>query len=221
MSSRTTGLSEDLRVYMLARGVREAAALARLREETKDIPEAGMQIAPEQGALMALLVELLGARTYLEVGVFTGYSSLAVALALPDDGQVTALDISEEWTAIARRHWAAAGVAGKIDLRLGDAVAGLKALLEEGRAGSYDFVFIDGEKSDYDAYYEHCYQLTRPGGLIAIDNAFHAGRVVDADRANEATAIIDTLNAKILADPRVSISLVPIGDGLMLCRRRP
>lgn len=220
MSSRTTGLSEDLRAYMLARGVREPAALARLREETNDIPEADMQIAPEQGALMALLVELLGARNYLEVGVFTGYSSLAVALALPDDGQVTALDINEEWTAIARRHWAAAGVAGKIDLRLGDAVAGLKALLEEGRAESYDFVFIDGEKSDYDAYYEHCYQLTRPGGLIAIDNAFHSGRVVDVERATPSTAIVDALNAKILADPRVSISLVPIGDGLMLCRRR-
>ena len=185
------------------------------------MPMAIMQIGPEQGAFMALLVELLGVRRYLEVGVFTGYSALAVALALPDEGWITALDINEDWTEVARRHWAAAGVADKIDLRLGDAVESLKVLLDEGHTASYDFVFIDAEKSDYDAYYELCYQLVRPGGLIAIDNAFHGGRVVEPERATEATAVVDALNAKIVADPRVSMALVPIGDGLMLCRRRP
>jgi caffeoyl-CoA O-methyltransferase len=220
MSSRTESLSEAMHAYVLNRGVREAAALTKLREETRDIPMGGMQIAPEQGALMALLTELMGVRHYLEVGVFTGYSTLAVALAMPDDGQITALDLNEEWTAVARKHWRAAGVDHMIDLRLGDGVEGLKALLNEGYAASYDFAFIDAEKSDYDAYYEHCVQLVRPGGLIAIDNAFHGGRVVDPERATEGTAVIDALNAKIFADPRVTIVLLPIGDGLMLCRRR-
>lgn len=221
MDSRATSLSEAVHAYVLRRGVREPEALARLREETRVMPMAIMQIGPEQGAFMALLVELLGVRRYLEVGVFTGYSALAVALALPDEGRITALDINEDWTEVARRHWAAAGVADKIDLRLGDAVETLKVLLDEGHTASYDFVFIDAEKSDYDAYYELCYQLVRPGGLIAIDNAFHGGRVVEPERATEATAVVDALNAKIVADPRVSMALVPIGDGLMLCRRRP
>jgi predicted O-methyltransferase YrrM len=217
MASRPTKLTDDLHDYLLACGFRDHPALAALRAETAKQRWAIMQIAPEQGAFMQLLVELTGAKRCLEVGTFTGYSALAVALALPPDGRVTALDVSEEWTAIARRHWAQAGVAEKIELLLGDAGDALDRLIAEGR--SYDFAFIDADKEPYDRYYEACLKLVRPGGLIALDNMFQGGRVV-APASEEARAI-DALNRKIQADRRVSMVLLPLADGLMLCRRRP
>jgi caffeoyl-CoA O-methyltransferase len=179
-----------------------------------------MQISPEQGQLMALLVELIGARRTLEVGVFTGYSSTVVALALPADGRIVACDVSEEWTGIARRYWKEAGVEQKIELRLQPAVQTLDALLAQGQAGSFDFAFIDADKTSYDAYYERCLTLLRPGGLLAVDNTLWSGAVADNRDQNESTRAIRQLNAKIAADSRVSASLVPIGDGLYLARKR-
>ena len=217
MSSRPTALTEALHDYLLTRGFRDHPALAALRAETAKQRWAIMQIAPEQGAFMQLLVELTGAARCLEVGTFTGYSALAVALALPADGRVTALDVSEEWTAIARRHWAEAGVAEKIELLLGDAGESLDRLIAEGR--SYDFAFIDADKEPYERYYEACLKLVRPGGLIALDNMFQGGGVTAPGSAAERT--IAALNAKIQADPRVSMVLLPLADGLMLCRKRP
>jgi predicted O-methyltransferase YrrM len=216
MASRPTKLTDELHDYLLAHGFRDHAALAELRAETAKQRWAIMQIAPEQGAVMQLLVELTGAKRYLEVGTFTGYSALAVALALPPDGRVTALDVSEEWSAIARRHWAKAGVAEKIELLLGDAGASLERLAAEGR--SYDFAFIDADKEPYERYYEACLRLVRPGGLIALDNMFQGGRVAAPDSAD--ARAIDALNRKIQADARVSMVLLPLADGLMLCRRR-
>lgn len=220
MSSRSIAMNEALHAYLRERGVREAPVLRRLREETAGMPMAMMQISPEQGAFMALLVELMGVERCLEVGVFTGYSALWVALALPETGRLTALDISEQWTRIARRYWAEAGVAEKIDLRLGDAVEGLDRLLAEGHWGTFDFAFIDAEKTDYEAYYERTMELVRPGGLIAIDNALQSGRVAHTGERSPAVEVVDRLNARIHADERVSMVLLPIGDGLMLCRKR-
>lgn len=220
MSRRTLAITDALYDYILANSLREPAVLRRLREETAALPNAGMQISPEQGQFMALLVELLGARRTLEVGVFTGYSSLVVALALPPDGRVVACDVSEEYTAIARRYWAEAGVAEKIDLRLGPAVATLDQLLAAGDAGTFDFAFIDADKERYDRYYEQTLQLLRPGGLIAIDNVLQAGRVADPATNNDAVNAIRALNAKIHRDERVTASLLPLGDGLTLARKR-
>jgi predicted O-methyltransferase YrrM len=181
-----------------------------------------MQIAPDQGQFMALLVKLAAAAKVLEVGVFTGYSSLSVALALPGQGRVTAFDISPEWTAVARRYWARAGVADKIDLRLGAAIDGLDALLKQGDAeGTYDFAFIDADKENYDGYYERALRLLKPGGLLLIDNVLWGGRVADASADDADTAAIRALNLKIHADPRVDISLLPIADGLTLALKRP
>ena len=219
MTRDTTAIGEALRDYMLSVSVREPEILARLRAETAPLEGAGMQIGPEQGALMALLVELIGARRTLEVGVYTGYSTLVVALALPPGGRVTACDKSEEWTAIARRYWAEAGVAEKIELRLGAALETLDGLLAEGRKG-YDFAFIDADKENYDAYYERVLELVRPGGLIAIDNTLWSGRVIDPQCNDQDTQAIRALNAKLHEDDRVGLSLVPIGDGLTLARRR-
>ena len=214
----TTAISEALRDYMLSVSVREPEVLGRLRAETAPLEGAGMQIGPEQGAFMALLVELMGARRTLEIGVYTGYSTLVVALALPAEGRVTACDRSEEWTAIARRYWAEAGVAEKIDLRLGPALETLDELLAQRRA--YDFAFIDADKENYDAYYERALELVRPGGLIAIDNTLWGGRVIDPQVSDADTQAIRALNAKLHKDERVGLSLVPIGDGLTLARRR-
>ncbi len=219
MSARTIELTDKVYDYLLANSLREPPLLARLREETADMPAASMQIGPDQGQFMALLVELIGARRTLEVGTFTGYSALVVALALPADGRVVACDISEEFTAVARRYWAEAGVADKIDLRLGPAVETLDALIAEGLSGAFDFMFIDADKQGYDAYYERGLTLLRPGGLIAIDNVLWHGAVADPDRQDEETRAIRALNRKVQADERVSISLVPIGDGLMLARK--
>lgn len=218
MSRRTIEMTEALHQYLLDAAC-EPPVLARLRAETAKLPSAGMQISPEQGRLMALLVELVGARRCLEVGVFTGYSSTVVALALPPDGKLVACDRSEEWTAIARRYWEEAGVASKIELRLGDAVQTLDELAS-GEKGSFDFAFIDADKTGYDVYYERCLELLRPGGLLAVDNTLWGGKVADQSVNDESTRAVRALNAKVRSDARVSSSLVPIGDGLLLVRKK-
>jgi predicted O-methyltransferase YrrM len=192
----------------------------RLRAETAALPRGRMQIGPDQGALLALLVRLIGARRTLEVGTFTGYSALAVASALPEDGRLIACDVSEEWTAIARRYWQEAGVAGRIDLRLGPAAETL-ALLRDGGGGSFDFAFIDADKPSYDTYYEACLRLVRPGGLIAIDNTLWSGAVADPAKNDPDTAAIRALNLKVRDDRRVEACLLTVGDGVMLARKRP
>ena len=214
------GLSEALYEYILSVSLREADVLRRLREETARMPMAIMQIAPEQGQFMALIVEMIGAKRTLEVGVFTGYSSLAVALALPADGHITACDVSEEWTAIARRYWSEAGVAHKIDLRLAPGIDTLDALLADGQAGSYDFAFIDALKTEYADYYERVLQLLRQGGLIAVDNVLWNGAVADPADDREDTVAIRAFNEKLHGDDRVSLSLLPLADGLTLARKR-
>ncbi len=219
MSARPTYLTDRIYDYLLATSLREPAVLRRLREETAAMPQASMQIAPEQGQFMALLVALIGARRTLEVGTFTGYSAAVVALALPAEGRVIACDVSEPFTAIARRYWAEAGVADKIDLRLAPALETLDGLLAEGAAGNFDFIFIDADKENYDAYYERGLELLRPGGLIAVDNVLWSGSVADDARQDAETRAIRALNAKLLRDRRVAISLVPMGDGLMLVHK--
>lgn len=207
--------------YLRANGVREAPVLARLRAETARLPNARMQIAPEQeGALLQMLVRLIGARRCVEVGTFTGYSALAVALALPDDGRITACDISEEWTQVARRYWVEAGVAGKIDLRLAPASETLDALIVGGAAGTIDFAFIDADKTGYDAYYERLLTLLRPGGLIVFDNVLWGGSVADPADHSADTVALRALNAKLATDQRIDLCMVPVGDGFSLCRKR-
>ena len=220
MARRSINLTDQLHEYLVASSVREPAVLARLRAETKPMEMAGMQISPEQGQFMRLLVELIGAKRVVEVGTFTGYSSLAMALSLPADGRIVACDVSKEWTDVARRYWAEAGVAGKIDLRLGPARDTLDAMIAAGEKGRYDFAFIDADKKNYDAYYERCLTLVRADGLIAIDNVLWNGKVIDAGANDEDTAAIRALNAKIAKDERVTVSLLPIGDGLTLARKR-
>ncbi len=215
MTNRTLTLSDDLVAYVRRVGVREHPVLAELREDTARLPMARMQIAPEQGAFMALLVRLIGARRILETGTFTGYSSTAMALALPDDGRITCLDVSEEWTARARRAWADAGVADRVDLRLGPAVESLAALEDD----SYDLAFIDADKTSYDAYYEGCLRVVRPGGLILIDNVLQGGRVAEPS-GDENVAAIQALNDRIATDERVDMTLLPVADGLTMARVR-
>ncbi len=216
MSHESINLSGLLQAYVRSFGTREDADLAALREETAKHPWAGMQISPEQGQLMALLVCLLGARKTLEVGVFTGYSAMVVAKALGPKGKVVALDVSEEFTAIARRHWAKAGVADRIDLRLQPATESLKALVAASESNTFDYAFIDADKANYDAYYEYALQLVRRGGLIAIDNVLWQGKVIDSTDQTVDTVAIRAINHKIHDDSRVEVSMVPIGDGLTL-----
>ena len=220
MANRTIALSDGLYDYLLEVSLREPDVLRRLREETAKIPVAAMQIAPEQGQFMALLVELMEARTAIEVGTFTGYSSLSVALALPPGGRLVTCDVNAEWTAVARRYWAEAGVADRIDLRLGPALETLDALIADGEEGTFDFAFIDADKKSYEAYYERILTLLRPGGLVGVDNVLWSGRVIDTARQDSETRAIRAFNEKIHADPRVSLSLVPIGDGLTLARKK-
>jgi caffeoyl-CoA O-methyltransferase len=220
MSSKTFTLSDDLHAYLLSVSVHEADVLKRLRDATAALPNARMQISVEQGQFLRLLIELIGAKRTLEVGTFTGYSALCVALALPPEGRVIACDVSEEFTNVGRPYWNEAGVANKIDLRIAPATDTLVALLNDGAADTFDFAFIDADKSNYDAYYEHALQLVRPGGLIAIDNTLWSGRVADPAATDEDTVALRRLNEKLHDDARVTLSLVPIGDGLTLARRR-
>ena len=219
MSRNSIGLDQRLNDYVAKNHPPEHPVMAKLRAATAPMPLAIMQVAPEQAAFLAFLVRLIGARNALEVGTFTGYSALAVALALPKGGKLVACDISEEWTSVGRPYWKEAGVAGKIDLRLGPAIETLKALLREGRAGTFDFAFIDARKSEYDAYFESALKLVRKGGLIVLDNMLQSGSVVDAKARDADTRAIKALNAKIAGDPRVDAVLLPLGDGVTVARR--
>lgn len=220
MSNRTLTLTDSLYDYLLATSLRESDLLRQLREETAKDPLARMQISPEQGQFMSLLVRLMGARRALEIGVFTGYSSLCIAQALPPDGQLIACDVSEEWTAVARRYWEQAGVADRVDLRLAPALETLDALLGDGEAGRFDFAFIDAHKPEYVDYYERLLRLLRPGGVVAVDNVLWSGRVVDPAQDDEDTRAIRAFNEHVAADERVHLSLVPIGDGLTLALKK-
>jgi caffeoyl-CoA O-methyltransferase len=221
MANRTITLTDPLYEYLLDVSLREPQVMSDLRAETATLEAYGMQMSPDEAQLMGFLVKLLGVRRALEIGVFTGYSALSVALALPDDGCLIACDVSEEWTQIARRHWQAAGVAHKIDLRLAPAVETLAAMAADpAQHNSFDFAFIDADKENYDHYYERCLQLVRPGGLIALDNVLWGGGVLDPARQDESTLAIRALNQKLHTDDRVDLSLVPIGDGLTLARKR-
>lgn len=220
MANKTLGISEELAAYVREVGTREPEALARLREETASLPQHGMQVSAEQGAFLALLVELIGARRCLEVGTFTGYSSTAVALALPENGQIVCCDVSEEWTSIARTYWSEAGVADKVDLRLGPASDTLDELLASGAEGTFDFAFIDADKTSYLAYYERLLKLLRPGGLIVVDNTLWSGRVADPEERDADTRALRAFNDALHRDPRVDLALLPVGDGLTLARIR-
>jgi caffeoyl-CoA O-methyltransferase len=220
MSRQTLTLDDRLYRYLLEVSLREPELLRRLREETAAHPRAEMQIAPEQGQFMALLVRLTGTRRILEVGVFTGYSSLAMALAMPRDGRLVACDVSEEFTAVARRYWREAEVEHLIDLRLAPAVATLDQLLAAGEAGSFDLAFIDADKESYDDYYERSLALLRPNGLVVIDNVLQEGKVADQTVQNPQVNAIRRLNARLHEDQRIDLSLLPIADGITLARKR-
>jgi len=213
-------MTDGLYDYLLDTSLREPAVLKRLRDETAAHPQARMQISPEQGQFMQLLVKLLGARRCVEVGVFTGYSSLAVALALPVDGHILGCDVSEEFTAVARRYWKEAGVAGKIELKLAPALETLDARIKAGEADSYDFGFIDADKANYQQYYDRMLKLLRPGGVVAVDNVLWSGRVLDKADRSEDTQAIRAFNRSLHQDERVDLSMLPIGDGLTLARKR-
>lgn len=220
MSSRSFLLPKKLGDYYARVAVRESGVFSELRRETAKLPAAVMQIAPEQGQLMAMLVKLMGAKRCIEVGVFTGYSSLSVASALPADGEVLACDVSEAWTAIARRYWKKAGVDGKIRLVLAPARKTLEAELAAGKAGTFDFAFIDADKTSYVHYYEGCLALLRSGGLIAVDNTLWSGRVANGKVRDADTKALRAFNRRVRDDDRVDLCLVPIADGLTLLRKR-
>jgi len=214
MSLTTNMLPDSIYRYLCSVSLREPALLAELRELTRNLPRATMQVSPDEGQFLGLLTKMTGARKCLEVGVFTGYSSICIALAMPPEGRLIACDISDEWTSIARQFWEKAGVAGKIDLRLGPAVDTLEALLADGQAGSFDFAFIDADKPNYLNYYERALQLVRSGGLILIDNTLWYGKPADPDVNDPDTEAIREINRRVHADQRVMMSLLAIGDGL-------
>lgn len=220
MASRSAFLPQAIQGYIDATTLREAPIMRELREETAKHPHAGMQTGADQVQFLQLLVRLIGARRCIEVGVFTGYSALGVALALPDDGRIVACDVSEAYTAVARRYWERAGVADKIDLYLAPATQTLDELLRAGEAGRHDFAYIDADKTGYDAYYERSLELLRPNGIVAIDNVLWSGDVVDSATRDPDTAALRALNEKIGRDERVDATLLPIGDGLMVVRKR-
>lgn len=217
MSNDFLALSEHLYKWLEANSLREPDVLRRLREETQATnPMAIMAISPVQGQFLMLLLKLIRAERTIEVGVFTGYSSLCTALTLPENGQIVACDVSDEWTAVARRYWAEAGVADKLSLRLAPATETLDALLADGQAGTFDFAFIDADKANYDAYYERALKLVRPGGLLVFDNMLWYGKVADESVQDEDTVALRALSAKLHHDARVFVSLIPVGDGITL-----
>lgn len=220
MSKKSAFLSDALYEYLLENSVRESEILEELREETSALEYSEMQIAPEQGQFMQLIVRLLDARRTLEIGVFTGYSSLSVALAMPPEGSIVACDVSEEWTRLARRFWEKAGVEDKIDLRIGPALETLDALLDDGQHESFDFVFIDADKEEYDGYYERSLALVRSGGLIMLDNMFRGGRVADSSERQPSVQAIRDLNAKLHTDDRIHLSMLPLADGVTLALKK-
>lgn len=220
MSNTSTLDLQALYPYLLANSVREDSLLQQLQDETARDPLARMQIAPEQGQFMELIARLIGARRIIEIGTFTGYSSICLARALPDDGQLLCCDIDEHWTGIAQRYWEEAGLSHRIHLRLAPALDTLDALLRDGQHKSFDLVFIDADKENYDAYYEHSLQLLRPGGLIIFDNMLWSGRVADESVQDIDTAALRALNLKLKGDQRVDISLLPMADGITLARKR-
>jgi caffeoyl-CoA O-methyltransferase len=220
MSRRSWSIDDQVRKYLLDHSLRESPVGAELRAATAQLPHAGMQISPEQGQFMALLVQAIGGRRAIEIGTFTGYSALCVAAALPPDGRLVCCDVSLEWPAIGKPYWERAGVAAKIDLRIAPARETLDALLADGEAGSYDFAFIDADKTGYDAYYERCLRLIRVGGLIAIDNVLWSGDVADPRRRSADTLALRKLNDKLHRDERVALSMLPVGDGLTLALKR-
>jgi caffeoyl-CoA O-methyltransferase len=211
---------EEISDYLLSVSLREPPILRRLREETVGHPHARFQVSPEQGQFMALVIQLMCARRTIEVGVFTGYSSLAVALALPADGSIVACDVNEEFTSIARRYWKEAGVDHMIDLRLKPAIQTLTELIAQGQSGRFDFVFIDADKTSYEGYYECALELLRPGGLIMVDNVLWSGRVLDSADQTPDTQAVRAFNKKIHSDSRVSLSMIPLGDGVSLALKR-
>jgi len=221
VSTKTLQLDERLYEYLQSVSLREPDVLARLREETSRLPMARMQISPEQGQFMALLLRAIRARRTIEVGTFTGYSALVCALALPADGKLVALDVSEEWTAIGRRYWEEAGVSSRIDLRLGSAADSLRALLETEVRGSFDFMFIDADKTAYAEYFELGLRLLRPGGIFAFDNVLWGGSVADPDANDDDTRALRNLNIALHTDERIDLSMLPVGDGLTLAMKRP
>ncbi len=220
MSNRTLQLDSATHEYLLRVAVHESQPLASLRAITATLPNAGMQISPEQGRFMQWLVQTCGVRRAIEIGVFTGYSALRVAMALPADGRLVACDVNEQTAAIAREHWRRAGVESRIDLRLAPALDTLAQLLVESGPGSFDFAFIDADKANYGRYYDLCLSLLRPGGIIAVDNALWSGRVADDSAQDADTSAIRELTARVFNDSRVSASLIPIGDGLLLATIR-
>ena len=219
MSNSTIRMTDAIDAYLRRMSLRESDAQRRLREETASLEYAGMQICPEQGQLMRMLAGLIGARCAIEVGVFTGYSALSVALALPEDGELVACDVNEEWTAIARRYWSEAGVASKIRLRLAPALESLDTLIREGRGGEFDIAFIDADKTSYDLYYERCLELLRPGGLVLVDNVLWSGKVADDNDCSEDTVALRAFNARLRNDSRIELCMLPIGDGLTIARK--
>jgi caffeoyl-CoA O-methyltransferase len=219
LSNRTLSIDDRVYDYLLAVSVNESDLMRQLREETAGIEFSEMQIAPEQGQFMSLLVKLMGARRALEIGTFTGYSSISIASALPGEGELICCDDSKEWTAMARKYWQLSGLEDRIDLRLGDAAATLQVLIDEGQAGTFDFIFIDADKQNYIQYYELSLQLLREGGLIAVDNTLWSGEVADPANTEPGTRAIRQFNDRLRQDTRVEISLVPIGDGLTLVHK--
>lgn len=220
MTTKLLNLTPALHQYMLDVSLRETPVQKKLRELTAKMPQANMQISADQAQFMALMAQLIGAKNIIEVGVFTGYSALSVALAMPDDGKIIACDVSEEWTAIARDFWHQAAVAHKIDLRLAPAQETLQALIDAGKSGSFDMAFIDADKSSYATYYEQCLQLMRSGGLIMIDNVLWSGDVINSDDQSIDTIAIREFNQKLQNDLRISLSLLPLADGLSLAVKK-
>lgn len=220
MSPKTIGLDQDLHDYLMSISLRESAPFRELREETSKLEYSNMQTAPEQGQLMRMLVQLMGARRAIEVGTFTGYSAMCVASGLPDDGELIACDVKDEWVNIGRAYWKQAGLADKIDVRIAPALETLDELIEAGQRGTFDFAYIDADKEHYIDYYERCLELLRIGGLVGVDNTLWGGSVIDESNQEESTVAIREFNQHLADDDRVDLTIVPVGDGLTLARKR-